>query len=168
MDALILMTRVPIPGTTKTRLSNFITHEKCAQLHKHFLMDLFNTFNKINNKIDIFLTYTPSDKFYLIEDYMPKYISHFPQEGETLGDRMKNAMLHVLSKGYEKVVLIGSDIPDLSKEDILKAFDKLDNSNICIGPTFDGGYYLIGMKEIYDKIFFIQIKNILQKDYTIN
>lgn len=153
MNALILMTRIPIPGKTKTRLSSFITNENCAKLHTCFLLDLFNLFEKIKDKVDIFLTYTPSDKFYLLENITPSYINSFEQVGDNLGLKMRNSIYKVLESGYDKVVLIGSDVPHLSELDLILAFDKLESSDICLGPTFDGGYYLIGMKKIYDKIF---------------
>lgn len=59
---------------------------------------------------------------------------------------MENAVGEVLKKGYEKVVLIGSDIPEIQIKDILMAFDILEYKDLCFGPTFDGGYYLVGMK----------------------
>ena len=158
MKALILMTRIPIPGKTKTRLSDIFTGEECAELHKCFLLDLFNIFEYIKEDIDVFLAYTPEDSLNIMENIVPKYTKSFPQEGETLGERMENAIKNVLKQGYEKIVLIGSDIPSIQPEDIIKGFQILESNDISLGATFDGGYYLIGMKKLYKEVFDESIK----------
>lgn len=158
MKALILMTRIPIPGKTKTRLMDIFTGEGCAELHKCFLMDLFNMFEFIKDHVDIFLTYTPEKSLNIIDHILPDYIKLFPQTGEDLGARMNNAMEHVFKLGYSEVVLIGSDIPDIQPDEIIEAFDILKDNDICIGPTFDGGYYLIGMKKLHRELFDNKLK----------
>ena len=146
MNALILMTRIPIPGQTKTRLMDLLTGDECAGLHMAFLKDLFTTFTELKD-IDLFMTYTPEDSFTILEYMIPESIESFPQIGEDLGERMYNAINQVLGKGYKKVVLIGSDIPDLLARDIQTSFQLLDDHDIVFGPTYDGGYYLVGMKK---------------------
>ncbi|RKD29024.1 TIGR04282 family arsenosugar biosynthesis glycosyltransferase [Thermohalobacter berrensis] len=153
MEAFILMTRVPIPGKTKTRLMEILTAEECAEIHRCFLKDLFNMFDYIKNDIDIYLTYTPEDSFDLMKDIVPDYIECFPQNGHDLGEKMLNAFKHIFNKGYSKVCLMGSDIPDIHYEEIKDSFKKLEKSDIVIGPTFDGGYYFVGMKRIYKELF---------------
>lgn len=158
MKALILMTRIPLPGRTKTRLMDIFTGIECAGIHKAFLLDLFNLFDYLKNEIDIFLTYTPEDSFHIIEDMVPGYVKSFPQQGEDLGEKMGNVIGKVLNKGYDSVVLIGSDIPSIQPEDIYKAFDMLEVNDICLGPTYDGGYYLIGMRKLHTMIFNSNLK----------
>ncbi len=153
MNALILMTRIPIPGKTKTRLINIFTREECAQLHKCFLLDLYNVFEYIKEDVDVYLSYTPEGSLNIIENTLPKYMKSFPQEGETLGERMENSIKKVFDLGYEKILLIGSDIPSIQAEDIINGFEILESNDICLGTTFDGGYYLIGMKKLYKKVF---------------
>jgi len=157
MNALILMTRIPIPGKTKTRLMDLLTGDECAQLHMAFLKDLLNTFTELKD-IDLFMTYTPEDSLFILESVIPGSMSSFPQMGEDLGEKMFNAINQVLLKGYKKVVLIGSDIPDLSAKDIQTSFQLLDECDVVLGPTYDGGYYLVGMKKSHEKIFCIPQK----------
>lgn len=157
MNALILMTRIPIPGKTKTRLMDLLTGDECAGLHLAFLQDLMITFTELKD-IDVFMTYTPEDSLYMIENQIPDSMESFPQTGEDLGQKMYNAVNQILQKGYSKVVLIGSDIPDLSAKDIQKSFEILDGHNVVLGPTYDGGYYLVGMKTSHEKIFRIPKK----------
>lgn len=170
MNALILMTRVPIPGKTKTRLMNVISGNKCADIHKCFLLDLFNMTKFLKKDIDIYLTYTPIDEYEILKNMTPAYINVFSQYGQNLGEKMSNAIRFVLNKDYEKVILIGTDIPDLKHIDIIHSFNSLDENDITIGPTFDGGYYLIGMKNLYDELFHEKIKygNISVLESTID
>ncbi len=158
MDALILMTRVPVPGKTKTRLMEILSGEECAQIHRCFLLDLFNMLNRINLDIDVFLSYTPDPSFSIMADMIPDDIECFPQRGEGLGERMLNAIDDLFKRNYDKVVLIGTDIPDIQPVDIKKAFAILDHKDVCLGPTADGGYYLIGMKQLYPELFGEQLK----------
>lgn len=158
MNALILMTRIPIAGMTKTRLMKIFTGTECAKLQKCFLLDLFKMLTNIRKTVDIYVTYTPENSLYLIDNIIPRFINTFPQEGHDLGDRMDNAIEKLLNKGYSKVILIGSDIPSLQPEDISKAYEELEDNDICLGPTNDGGYYLIGMKKRCKNIFSSNLK----------
>ena len=158
MNALILMTRIPIAGKTKTRLMDIMSGNDCSDLHMAFLKDLFNTFKELENHMDIYLTYTPENSLDIIEDIIPEFIKVFPQRGEDLGRKMNNGIKDILSLGYEKVILIGSDIPHLRYNDILDAFDILGEKDIVLGPSYDGGYYLIGMKKPNEGIFHINKK----------
>lgn len=153
MNALILMTRIPIAGQTKTRLMDIMSGDECVDLHMAFLKDLFNTFKSLEKDMDIYLTYTPENSLDIIEDIIPKYIKTFPQRGEDLGNKMYNAINYILSLGYEKVILIGSDIPHVRHIDILHAFQILDENDIALGPSYDGGYYLVGMKKPNESLF---------------
>ncbi|GFN35013.1 TIGR04282 family arsenosugar biosynthesis glycosyltransferase [Tepidimicrobium xylanilyticum] len=158
MEALILMTRIPIPGQTKTRLMDIFTGEECAEIHRCFLLDLFSMFGYIKEDVDIFLSYTPDGSLNILEEILPDYIRTFPQRGDNLGKRMENAINKVLNMGYKKVILIGSDIPSIQPEDVMEGFEILDDNDLCLGTTFDGGYYLIGMKKLYKEIFDDSIK----------
>jgi rSAM/selenodomain-associated transferase 1 len=153
MDALIIMTRVPIPNKTNTRLMDIYTGVECCRLHKCFLKDVFSVCDKLKNNMDIYITYTPEDSNNELKGLIPGYMVSFPQHGKDLGERMYNSINHLLKLGYGKVILIGSDIPELKPEYIINAFENLNSSDICIGPTYDGGYYLIGMKEAQFELF---------------
>ncbi len=158
MDALIIMTRIPIPGQTKTRLMDIITGTECAELHLAFLKDIVVEFVELIEDMDIFLTYTPDHSFHILEPIIPINIEIFPQMGEDLGERMHSAIKKVLSMGYKKVILMGSDIPNIKAKDIRNAFTILDDHDVVLGPSHDGGYYLVGMKEPNDTIFHINKK----------
>lgn len=152
--ALILFTRVPIPGMTKTRLMPFLSGKECAELHACFLKDIYEKAKQVD--ADLFVFFTPKEERELLKPILGNEVVCLPQHGDDLGKRMKNAIAVVLRMGYEKAVLIGTDIPQIHCETLKNAFDNLDEKDIVIHPTFDGGYYLIGMKKEYDSIWKIE------------
>ena len=75
------------------------------------------------------------------------------QEGRDLGARMNNAFISTFEKGYESVVIIGTDCPQLNAGIIINAFAYLNDHDVVIGPSADGGYYLLGMSQHYSALF---------------
>ena len=75
------------------------------------------------------------------------------QKGFDLGARMRHAFGMAFEDSYEKVVIVGSDLYDLKPTHIEDAFEALDDHDIVIGPSLDGGYYLLGMKELHSAVF---------------
>ncbi|MFI3171935.1 MAG: TIGR04283 family arsenosugar biosynthesis glycosyltransferase [Eubacteriales bacterium] len=152
-EAIIVFTRIPEPGKTKTRLMPCYTALECAKLHAYFVKDTIRECEKLG--IDIFVYYEPQGRVSILK----KIIGHANdcayaiQVGESLGERMQNAMDDVLGCGYEKCVLIGTDIPELQAKHLKKAFSILDTTDVVLGPTWDGGYYLIGSKKSIPEAF---------------
>ncbi len=150
-SAIILFTRLPIPGRTKTRLEKVFSKEDCAKLHTEFLKDLNICIEK--TKLDCFLFYTPEGDIEPLRSIFNDKVSYDIQIGEGLGERMYNAIEKVLSMKYESCVLIGSDIPQIKETEILGAIKALDNTDVVFGPTIDYGYYLVGMRKPHKEIF---------------
>ncbi|MFI1773200.1 TIGR04282 family arsenosugar biosynthesis glycosyltransferase [Thalassobellus citreus] len=75
------------------------------------------------------------------------------QEGNDLGERMKNAFKKGFEDGYKRIVLIGSDLPDINSQHIENGLKALNNTEVVFGPAEDGGYYLIGLNKMHDFIF---------------
>ena len=135
--AWICMTRIPEPGRTKTRLMPFLSGDECAELHTAFLRDLAQLSGKV--EADFFVTYTPGEGWEQLAEIFPTAKALFPQEGEDLGARMHNAILHVLAVGYDACVLTGSDLPDLTAAHLESGFAALGSADVTLGPTADGG-----------------------------
>ena len=89
-----------------------------------------------------------------IKGWLGSDYRYIPQKGADLGERMKNSFVEAFKMGSKRVVLVGSDIPDLPLEVIEEAFISLKEEDAVIGPSYDGGYYLIGFK---DKTFLPQV-----------
>ena len=141
--AVILFTRVPIAGKTKTRMMPKLDPTECARLHCCFLKDIAGEFRK--TPADIFVFFTPEGKKERLVRLLGEDLRYFAQEGKDLGERMGNAVKKVLGLGYDACVLTGSDIPELRAETLKLAFRVLECKDVVLGPTADGGYYLIGM-----------------------
>ncbi len=140
-NTLILFAKFPKICRVKTRLWPDLNHRECLDLHKSLTTSIIRRL-KNSNKYN-FITYTTAHN-----SPLPSFgITSKQQYGHNLGARMHNAITQEL-KYAQRVVLIGSDCIELSRESIETAFDLLSNQNdITLGPTQDGGYCLIGMKQ---------------------
>ncbi|MDZ7673098.1 MAG: TIGR04282 family arsenosugar biosynthesis glycosyltransferase [Halanaerobiales bacterium] len=152
---IILFSRVPIPGKTKTRLQSHLSSKQSAELHKTFLKDMNNMLVYVQKKlkdINLYLFYTPSGEKKVFEGIISNKFNYYPQKGLNIGDRMYNS-LKTVSKFNDKQILIGSDLPTLQPKILEDTINELDGSDIVIGPSDDGGYYLVGCKNPNEKIF---------------
>lgn len=149
--AVILFTRIPVPGKTKTRMMPYLGPEECAELQKNFLRDISRQLRRTG--ADLFVCYTGGNSIGTLRKICGRNAVYIEQHGEGLGERMKNAFADVLKRGYESCVLTGSDIPELSTDDVNEALGLLEHEDIVIGPSEDGGYYLIGMSRLHPALF---------------
>jgi rSAM/selenodomain-associated transferase 1 len=148
-NALIIFTRNPELGKVKTRLAATIGDFAALEIYKF----LINHTVKITLpvKADKFVFY--SENIQKNDIWKPNIFKKEIQNGNDLGERMKNAFDFLFKKGYQKVVIVGSDIYDLDSQTIEKSFNKLYKNRFVIGPATDGGYYLLGMTKLNTKIF---------------
>ena len=153
-NAWILFTREPVPGMTKTRLMPYFSETQCAMLHKCFIRDIAREMTKAD--ADIIIAYTGGEPEYLKKVFRNNAI-FICQRGDDLGVRMENAIADTFALGYERVILTGSDIPEIEAESVETAFALLDAGDVVIGPTADGGYYLIGMKKLHHEAFDVKL-----------
>lgn len=149
--AVICFTRVPKPGVTKTRLLPIFSGDQCARLHTAFLKDLASVYENV--AADLYVAYTADPDWEMLKDIFSTAYGFFPQEGADLGEKMYRAIERVLELGYEAVVLTGADLPLMKETHLEAGFAALDGADIAIGPTSDGGYYLIGMKSPHGEVF---------------
>lgn len=141
-NALILFARDPILGKVKTRLSPFLKDDVILKLYTCFLQDSLDNIRKVEN-VDHFVGVAPSNESGFFTGIPGSDIRLFVQEGENLGEKMRRAIQDRLSEGYKRVVIIGSDSPSLPVSYIYRALGS--DKDIVLGPSTDGGYYLIGM-----------------------
>ena len=154
-NALIIFTRIPIAGKTKTRLQTKLSPEECAEIHKCFLKDIYKKMIDLkSHDIDIIISYNPEGDLNILKEIFYNENLYIKQGINNLNENEKiyNSMKEVFSLGYKKCILIGTDIPEISKENIIDSFDLLDNNDFVFGPSYDGGYYLVGMNEYNDII----------------
>ena len=142
--AIICFTRVPRPGKTKTRLMGLLSGEQCTELHWAFLKDLNVVYETMD--ADLFLFHTPDPGWAELKPVFPAAKGFYPQIGEGLGEKMNHALNAVLAMGYDAVVLTGADLPAMEKAHLESGFAALEYADVALGPTSDGGYYLVGVK----------------------
>lgn len=150
---IVFFTRIPTLNRTKTRLEPFLGKDLCIKIQTAFIKDIYNNIKDMG--IDIIVNYSGHGNLEILKNIMHEDIYFLKQKGKNLGEKMFNAISFSL-KQYRNVVLIGSDLPLMSKNDVETAFNILKTEDIVISPTFDGGYYLIGMKEENKEIFNIK------------
>lgn len=149
--AIILFTRVPAAGKTKTRMMPHLTPGQCAMLHACFLRDIAAECRKCG--ADLIVSYTPDGGAERLRKILGRQMEYVPQKGENLGERMFNAISETLLRGYDACLLVGTDVPELRENHLKKAFWVLQDKDTAFGKTADGGYYLIGMKQPLKEAF---------------
>jgi len=149
-NALILFARDPILGKVKTRLSPFLEEDVILNLYTCFLQDSLYNIRQVEN-VDRFVGVAPSNESGFFTGMLGSDIRMFVQEGENLGDKMRGAIQGRFMEGYERVVIIGSDSPSLPASYIYQAMSS--DKDMVLGPSTDGGYYLIGMRGKVVEVF---------------
>lgn len=140
--AIIVFVKAPVKGRVKTRLAQVLGDESALETYRCFVADILATLTGLDCDPRIYLhppEAKPAVRSWLGEDY-----ALFPQKGRTLGDKMRNALAETFAAGFTKAALMGTDIPDLPATVVSEAFEALDRFPAVIGPSTDGGYYLIG------------------------
>ena len=153
-QALILFARDPVEGQVKTRLSSLLDASTILSLYRHFLSDSIETICSIA-EVDRFIGIASNPKTSYFDDVSrSRGVRLFVQKGGSLGERMRQAFADRFEEGYERVVIIGSDSPTLPTAYIAQALQS--EKEVVIGPSTDGGYYLIGMQgkmiDIFERV----------------
>ena len=152
MDAaLLVFAKVPRPGAVKTRLTPPLSPTEAARLYTAFLRDTLRHAVQLNADVRLYLVPPlPDDGL----DAVPSAVSVHEQRGEGLGPRMRRAIWETLAAGAERVLLMGSDHPTLPPSFLRRAGQALHiPESLCLGPTEDGGFYLLGMSAFYPQPF---------------
>ncbi|MGM0689301.1 MAG: TIGR04282 family arsenosugar biosynthesis glycosyltransferase [Bacillota bacterium] len=147
---LIIFTRYPEAGIVKTRLIPALGPEGAQLLHREMTEYTIRQARRVD--CDLEVRYSGGSRE-LMAEWLGEGLSYRKQEGDTLGERMQDAAAKAFSAGSNKVAMIGTDCPGLTAEQIKKAFGLLDQADLVLGPAFDGGYYLIGMRRPHDILF---------------
>ena len=152
-NALIVFAREPKQGRVKTRLLTDLDAELVTGLYRAFVQDMM----RLALEEPAWQPYL----YYADAEENPPFLSGFRdrcavvrQEGKDLGERMFRAARDCFHQGHQRVIIIGTDCPALCAADLREAFTVLRETPFCLGPSADGGYYLIGMSVLRDELFF--------------
>ena len=152
--ALAVMAKAPRAGRVKTRLSPPLTPEQAAALNVCFLKDTTENLATIPHAAGL-VSYTPVGDEALFAGVLPETFALVPQRGDSFGERLLGAAQDILAIGYAAVCLIDSDSPTVPAAAYYQAVQALaePGDRIVLGPSDDGGYYLIGMKVAHPEPF---------------
>lgn len=153
-SSLIVFAKLPVPGRVKTRLTPPLTPEEAAELYRCMLLD---TLAKVRSlpQVQRFLFFQDEPAaFPYFQGIAPDFVL-LPQQGCDLGARMAGAFREILSRGHQRVVIVGTDAPDLPVDYLHQAFRALaeESVDVVFGPSADGGYYLLALKAVPDCLF---------------
>jgi rSAM/selenodomain-associated transferase 1 len=147
-NALVIFVRNLVYGKVKTRLAATIGGERAYNIYAALISHTWSVTQNIPADKIVYYADMVEDKD-TWDDRFNKTIQH----GRDLGERMMNALMDMLEKGYKNVIIIGSDCPSLDEHILNDAFGQLESYDVVIGPAFDGGYYLVGMKSLHPYLF---------------
>jgi rSAM/selenodomain-associated transferase 1 len=152
--AMAVMAKAPRAGKVKTRLSPPLTLEQSAALNICFLRDTAENLAAVADAAGL-ICYTPVGDEVAFDGLLPASFSLIPQRGDKFGERLLAAAEDILACGYGSVCLIDSDSPTVPKAAFEQAVRELarPGDRIVLGPSHDGGYYLIGLKEPHPEPF---------------
>lgn len=151
------MAKAPLAGAVKTRLVPPLTAKEAAELSRCFLRDMSTSISEVVGRQNAagVVVYTPVGAETTFEGILPRDFKLVGQRGDTLGDRLCNATEDLLAQGYNSLCLINSDSPTLPRSVYDSAVAALlhDGDRIVLGGAADGGYYLIGLKQVHPALF---------------
>ena len=158
-DLLLVFLKWPEPGRVKTRLANDIGAEKAAEIYRILVQRVIQRISPIYSELEgVCWVFDPIEKEYEIKDWIKKELNDlgftdlkrhcfWSQSAGDLGERLRSAFEKAFSLGYDRIIGIGTDCIELDSLTIEQALVSLSSErSIVFGPSFDGGYYLIGMR----------------------
>ena len=151
---IILFTRYPRPGQSKTRLIPALGRHGAAAWQREMTVRTVSRAREAAERSGarVWICFKGADQA-LMRAWLGRGPEYLPQSGADLGERMAAAFEAAFGQGCEKAVLLGSDIPGLAPEIMVRALDLLEDRDLVLGPARDGGYYLIGLKRPFPELF---------------
>ena len=148
-QVLLIFVKNPEAGKVKTRLAKTVGPENALTIYKHLLQHTHDVTEPLAAEKIVYYSRNV-EEFDLFESH---HFEKARQSGGDLGERMLNAFTNAFRAGYHRAVIIGSDCYELTTEILEQAYQALDESNVVVGPAKDGGYYLLGMQNLYPELF---------------
>jgi uncharacterized protein len=139
---LIIFAKAPRPGQVKTRLAKSLGAEAACLAYRQLVQTVFENLSRLPS---VELRFTPDDALAEIQPWLRKGWSAHPQGEGDLGTRLERAFAEHFAVGAQRIVIIGSDCPEVLTADIDTAWDALHTHDLVLGPAADGGYWLIAL-----------------------
>lgn len=150
---LIVFTRYPEPGKTKTRMIPALGAEGAAGLQRQMTEKTIKVAQQLQffSPVDLAIYFNGGSQE-LMQAWLGN-LNFYAQSRGDLGEKLRSALEDSFSQGFNRIVVIGIDCPDLTASILAQAFQSLETADLVIGPAVDGGYYLIGLKFLIPEVF---------------
>lgn len=153
MNALRVFLKTPRLGEVKTRLAAALGEHAALRIYRAMAeAAIAATAPRASDRYEQVLCFAPPDGREEITAWFPDR-KLAEQRGADLGERMADALQAAFGDGAPRVAVIGTDVPGLGRSHVLEAYERLDSADLVLGPTLDGGYYLIGLKQPQPRLF---------------
>ena len=154
VNALAIMAKAPVAGAVKTRLVPPLTLAQAAEFYRALLLDQFDHLRKYLGA-ERYVFYAPDGAGEIFRELGGGEYVYRPQYGDDLGARMQHVFSDLWRLGHRQIILVGSDLPALSWSILDAGFRQLAQAQprVVLGPSHDGGYYLVGMNRPTPEIF---------------
>ena len=149
-NQLIIFVKAPRPGLVKTRLARSIGASEASAAYRTLTETLLRNLEKIPG---VELRFAPDDAAPEIQGWLRKDWKSRPQGPGDLGERLQRAFAEAFAEGAKTVILIGSDCPAITPDDIHTGWSSLRQHDLVLGPAVDGGYWLIGLRSPQPDLF---------------
>jgi rSAM/selenodomain-associated transferase 1 len=152
-DAILVFVRAPEAGRVKTRLAAEIGDDAALHVYRRLAEHAVAEARALAPDAAVRIHYTPAEGGEAVRAWLGQDADYLPQAEGDLGARMRAAFADAFAAGHPRVVIIGSDLPDLSAGVLRRALRLLDAHPAVLGPAMDGGYYLLGLREMVPGVF---------------
>ncbi|BAY12822.1 TIGR04282 family arsenosugar biosynthesis glycosyltransferase [Calothrix sp. NIES-2098] len=151
---LIIFTRYPEPGKTKTRLIPALGEFGAANLQKQMTEHTLLQVKELQNITGISCEVRfAGGSLQLMQNWLGLALIYNSQGEGDLGERMRRSLFDAFQSGMEQVIIIGTDCPEVNSQLLGSAFEQLHTCDLVLGPAVDGGYYLIGLRQLIPELF---------------
>ncbi len=147
--AIALFAKAPIAGRVKTRLQPPLTPQQAADLHRAFVLDVWESLNNIPN-LSLHLY---RDQAWPVGDEPAPPENRGLQQGSDLGARMLHCFEELQARGHDRVIIVGGDSPTLPPAYLEQGLERLRDTDAVLGPSEDGGYYAVGCRQAQPRMF---------------
>ncbi len=151
-NAVLVFVKLPVAGEVKTRLQPELSPALAAKLYRVMVDDVFTALER-PGRWDLFAFFSPPGQELSFREWLPSSVILVPQSGTDLGERLADAFEWSHAQGHSRTIIVGTDMPTLGSDVLSDAFEALERNEVVLGPSTDGGYYLVGLKEPRSEFF---------------
>jgi rSAM/selenodomain-associated transferase 1 len=149
--AILVFLKYPEPGRVKTRLAATVGPNRAAEIYRQLVSEVFA---RVSGDAEVFACFDPVERRAECEEWLAGRAAHFlPQATGDLGMRLVEAFAEAFARGFSDVAAIGTDCPEIDASLFTQAWNALETHEVVLGPSGDGGYYLVALRESAPPLF---------------